>query len=107
MPARAKRSLASSQNIRRKFLKAGPMSISECLSESEAMPAMETVAESFEAIYNDVEVEEYAFDSEMMQTLNILAMLRYDKEGEKQLKGPAKRTGSSRTSNWRRYGPKK
>ncbi|KAK9354947.1 hypothetical protein V1523DRAFT_406404 [Lipomyces doorenjongii] len=43
----------------------------------------------------------------MMQTLNILAMLRYDKEGEKQLKGPAKRTGSSRTSNWRRYGPKK
>ncbi|KAK9428087.1 hypothetical protein V1505DRAFT_378100 [Lipomyces doorenjongii] len=107
MPARSKRSLASSQNIRRKFLKAGPMSISEHLSESEAKPAMETAAENFGDIDSDVEVEQYAFDSEMMQTLNILAMLRYDKEGEKKLKGPAKRTGSSRTSNWRRYAPKK
>ncbi|KAK9233710.1 hypothetical protein V1525DRAFT_415658, partial [Lipomyces kononenkoae] len=89
------------------FLKAGPMSMSECDSESEVKPVMEMAAENFEDIDSDVEVEEYTFDSEMVQTMNTLAMLRYDKEGEKKLKGPAKRSGGSRTSNWRRYGPKK
>ncbi|KAK9334481.1 hypothetical protein V1521DRAFT_457930, partial [Lipomyces starkeyi] len=51
--------------------------------------------ENIEDMDSDVELEEYAFDSEFVQTMNALAMLRYDKEGEKKLKGPAKRCGGS------------
>ncbi|KAK9326960.1 hypothetical protein V1520DRAFT_350134 [Lipomyces starkeyi] len=60
-------------------------------------------AESFDDVDSDVELEGYAFDSELVQTMNALALLRYVKE--KKLTGPAKRTGGSATSNWRRYGP--
>ncbi|KAK9334496.1 hypothetical protein V1521DRAFT_442730 [Lipomyces starkeyi] len=42
--------------------------------------------ENFEDMDSDVELEEYAFDSELVQTMNALAMLRYDKEGDKKLK---------------------
>ncbi|KAK9329550.1 hypothetical protein V1520DRAFT_310727 [Lipomyces starkeyi] len=90
MPARSKRSLASSRNIRRKFLKAGPMREYDSVE-----PSWKMTTENVEDMDSDVELAEYAFDSELVQTMNALAMLRYDKEGEKKLKGQAKRCGGS------------
>ncbi|KAK9327660.1 hypothetical protein V1520DRAFT_365226 [Lipomyces starkeyi] len=65
-------------------------------------PSWKMTTENFEDMDSDVELEEYVFDSDLVQTMSTLAMLRYDKEGEKKLKGPTKCCGGSVTSNWRR-----